>query len=104
MNRIKWLEKWYQRNCNGEWEHFYGIEIGTLDNPGWYVKIDLAETKHGDLQMNEINIDRGENDWMRCSVENGIFQGYGDCTKLDDIIQTFMNWADPINSINEETI
>ena len=33
MDQIEWLEKWYQKTCNGHREHFYGIEIGTLDNP-----------------------------------------------------------------------
>lgn len=26
-NYIKWLEKWYKDNCDGDWEHFYGIRI-----------------------------------------------------------------------------
>jgi Immunity protein 53 len=36
------LEKWYRARCNGDWEHQWGVEIGTLDNPGWRVHIDLA--------------------------------------------------------------
>ena len=27
------------------WEHQYGVKKGTLDNPGWRVKIDLNENK-----------------------------------------------------------
>ncbi len=30
--------------CDGEWEHDYGIKIETLDNPGWLVSIDLLGT------------------------------------------------------------
>ena len=41
---INWVEDWYQSNCNGDWEHQYGITIETTDNPGWSVKIDLKNT------------------------------------------------------------
>ena len=41
-NLIHWIEKWYKGNCNGDWEHSYGITIETLDNPGWDFTIDLT--------------------------------------------------------------
>ena len=44
MNLFEWLSKWYSSMCVDEWEHFYGIKIETLDNPGWIVTIDLLET------------------------------------------------------------
>lgn len=41
INRIMemndWLSNWHKLNCNGDWEHTYGIKIETLDNPGWLV-------------------------------------------------------------------
>ena len=37
-------QKWYAANCHGGWEHYFGVVIETLDNPGWLVKIDLEET------------------------------------------------------------
>lgn len=44
MNLIQELERWYIEQCNGDWEHEFGIKIDTLDNPGWMIKIDLADT------------------------------------------------------------
>ncbi len=41
---IERLEAWYLARCDGEWEHSCGVEIGTIDNPGWWIKIDLAGT------------------------------------------------------------
>ena len=38
------LQQWYLSNCNGDWEHTYGVSIGTLDNPGWSLKIELTGT------------------------------------------------------------
>ena len=32
---------WYKTNCDGDWEHSYGITLQTLDNPGWHLTVDL---------------------------------------------------------------
>jgi hypothetical protein len=37
MSCIERIQKWYLEQCNGDWEHSYGIEITTMDNPGWYI-------------------------------------------------------------------
>lgn len=92
LSNIEWLQQWYQKNCDGEWEHFYGIEIETLDNPGWHVKIDLQETGWAGLQAEELYQDAGEKDWLQCSVVAGVFNGYGDYTKLETILGTFRKW------------
>lgn len=94
MCNIEWLETWYARNCDGSWEHSYGIKIETLDNPGWYVKIDLNETDYANLNPEEIIRDMGDNNWMHCSITDGIFKGYGDSMKLNQIIETFKKWMD----------
>lgn len=91
MDQIEWLEKWYQQACNGYWENFYGIEIGTLDNPGWYISVDLKETQYENLKMKEILWEKGKDDWMRCEISNGIFRGVGDSLKLRQIVQIFRN-------------
>ena len=78
MNDITWLEAWYQQNCDGYWEHSYGIEIETLDNPGWHVKIDLSKTDYVNLKAEELKEDTDDDNWIRCSITNGIFNGYGD--------------------------
>ncbi len=43
------LQRWYLAQCNDDWEHSYGVTIETLDNPGWSVHIDLADTALSDL-------------------------------------------------------
>ena len=40
---LKWLEEWYNGNCDGDWQHEYGIKIETVDNPG-SIKIALSYT------------------------------------------------------------
>jgi len=31
--------QWYEGHCDGDWEHGFGPEIETIDNPGWRLKI-----------------------------------------------------------------
>jgi Immunity protein 53 len=31
-------------HCDGDWEHSSGVSIGTIDNPGWSLDVELAET------------------------------------------------------------
>jgi hypothetical protein len=37
------LQEWYVAQCDGNWEHSFGVTIGTLDNSGWQVRLDLQE-------------------------------------------------------------
>lgn len=42
---IGWLVDWFQAECDGDWEHSFGVSLTTLDNPGWAIKIPLSETE-----------------------------------------------------------
>ena len=93
------LQKWYQANCDGEWEHRYGISIGTLDNPGWTVKIDLIDTCLQDLEY-EMQFDNGDFDWLIVKVNEKIFEASGDPNKLTVVLSIFLDeiipeYADP---------
>ena len=94
-DNFTWLEVWYQKQCNGEWEHQFGITIETVDNPGWHVAIDLNGTRYAALPNYEIlNEPNGDSNWIRCNCVEGVFQGYGDPSKLGRIVQTFRSWID----------
>ena len=44
MELLLKLQKWYASQCDGHWEHSSGITIESMDNPGWWVKINLKGT------------------------------------------------------------
>ncbi len=86
---LKWLENWYNSNCNGDWEHSYGITIETIDNPGWHIKIDLKNTP---LEKKIINYELKENnetDQYGFKVENSEFIATGDVHKLSFLLELF---------------
>lgn len=89
MEIIKWLEKWYEFHCDGDWEHSYGVKIETLDNPGWSLTVDLVDTSFEKIQIEYSLIESSEIDWYGYSIKNGIFNAVGDPTKLLFLIELF---------------
>ena len=59
MDAIKWLQEWYKSNCDGDWEHLFGVQITTLDNPGWLIEIDLTDTDEEEKDFCDIKYDKG---------------------------------------------
>lgn len=100
-NYIKWLENWYKDNCYDEWEHSYGVRIGTLDNPGWSVEVDLEYTNMEDKEFPELEVDNSDDDWIDCFVRNNQFMGYGDPGKLEEIIKVFKEWVESFEKNSE---
>lgn len=87
------LERWYAAQCDGDWEHRYGVSIESLDNPGWRVHIDLVGTDLAGRQFDEVKDLEREDTWIHCLVEDGQFRGAGGPSMLRAIIETFLAWA-----------
>jgi hypothetical protein len=77
----------------GDWEHGYGVEIGTLDNPGWRVSINLVDTDLAEQPFAEIQNLEHETDWIHCRVRDGKWEGHGGQFMLEKILWTFLAWA-----------
>jgi len=98
MSVILELQSWFAGQCNGEWEHRKGVAIQSCDNPGWWVKVGLVGTY---LEGKEFApVTRGDLSsldpappWLRCYVEDGVFNGAGDPSTLEEILEIFLSWA-----------
>jgi hypothetical protein len=98
---IERIQSWYLSNCNGDWEHSYGIEISTLDNPGWKVIIDISDTCLENKLFKNIKVELNETNWVHCYVVDGKFKGYGGVENLEEILSIFFEWLNdntPCNS------
>lgn len=93
MNNLVWLQQWFNDQCDGDWEHMQGINISTVDNPGWYVEVDLIETSLENKVFNNVRIERTDDDWLICRVENNTFVGSGGALNLNEIIEVFKKWV-----------
>ncbi|MBV8820361.1 MAG: immunity 53 family protein [Acidobacteriaceae bacterium] len=90
---VTFLQTWYQQQCDGFWEHAYGVTIESLDTPGWMMTVDLTDTPLANATMETVRQERSETDWLICAVAHQKFQGQGDPQKLGQILQVFKNWA-----------
>ncbi len=93
MSTLDELQAWYHAQCDGDWEHSYGVEIGTLDNPGWRVRIDLAGTALEGAPFEAVEDLAPERAWYRCWVEGDKFQGAGGPGELARLLRVFLDWA-----------
>lgn len=89
------LMQWYQSNCDGDWEHSYGIEVETLDNPGWRIKIDLENTSLRDASFDAYQ-DKYDHatEWLRCWIEDLSFHAACGPLRLEDALGVFLDWAE----------
>jgi hypothetical protein len=88
------LQYWYIAQCNGDWEKRFGVRIGTIDNPGWSIRIDLTDTSLENKKFEDLRIDTSEDNWVLLWIKDKIFQGGGAPQNLVDLINTFLMWVD----------
>ena len=95
MDILQWLQTWFAQNCVDDWQHFYGIKIETLDNPGWHIDIDLSSTQVENKPFQEIYQDF-ENDmsWLHCKVTNKIFSAACSPNNLVTVLEIFKSWIE----------
>ena len=96
MELLNKLQDWYRSHCDGNWEHSYGVKIDTLDNPGWSVSIDLAETLLENVDFQKIASGDSEDRnsfWINCIKKDGVFLAKGSSESLEKIISIFLEWA-----------
>ena len=85
---LKWLEKWFFFNCDGDWEHDYGIDIihkGSL----WEVKIDLCNMAFALDGMPLFEERKSPSDYFRYTIENEFFIGEASNDNLEKLLKVF---------------
>jgi hypothetical protein len=88
-----WLQAWYVAQCNDDWEHGYGINITTLDNPGWSIKIDLTDTGLDTEAYARREVHRSEDDWCITWTEHATYQAACGPTNIAEALHEFRLWA-----------
>lgn len=89
------LQNWYQAQCDEDWEHSNGLDIGTLDNPGFTLSVNLTGTNLEAFPFSTLEIQREEEqDWLHCRLEEGKFRGFCGPQNLEEMLLVFLDWAD----------
>lgn len=102
-DNLIWLSRWYLAQCDNDWEHSYGVKIDTLDNPGWSIKIDLANTQvegraferveHGEPSR-DLEEWRRTGSWWVARVEGDFFKVACGPLDLSAAIGVFRRWVE----------
>ncbi|MFE9809303.1 immunity 53 family protein [Streptomyces sp. NPDC005548] len=90
---LDWLQRWYAAQCDGDWEHEWGVRIATLDNPGWTVDIDLEDTSLAGRPYAGIHLRRSESDWVITKVSDKVFEAACGPLNLSELLGLFREWA-----------
>ena len=96
-NVMERLINWYLKFCDGIWEHSQGIEISTIDNPGFRIKINLKGCGYNCSFFEEIDWECAENpeqDWIHCLMKDEIWYGYGSPNNFCKLISIFIDWEE----------
>lgn len=93
VHPMNWLMAWYQSQCDGDWEHQHGIRIGTLDNPGWSLDVDLVATPVEDRVAPQQLLERSEKDWLFVEVKENTFRARGGPGNLGEMIDAFRKFV-----------
>ena len=93
-NVFVWLQKWYSSQCDGDWEHEFGVTIDTVDNPGWYVTINLRGTLLENCSFTPIEIETDEMNWFFCLKRDDKFESSCSPLYLTKVLQIFQEWAE----------
>jgi hypothetical protein len=91
MELLQRIQRWYTINCNGDWEHDYGISITNVDNPGWNVTIILEGTCLKADPVPYVFNQRSITDWFGFSIQENKFEGVGGPENLTEILTYFLD-------------
>ncbi len=91
---LTWLSSWYRQQCDGDWEHEGGVRVTTLDNPGWALDVDLANTKWVNCAVPPRLSERNEQDWVFVEVKDGLCRGRGGPENLTEMIALFRGFIE----------
>lgn len=89
MEILEWIGNWYKAHCDGVWEDDHGIDIQTMNNPGWQVRIELHGTPFVNLEVDWTSEQIDDENWWGYKIEYAVFDGICDPTRLSLLLNKF---------------
>src|SRR5687768_11597382 len=105
MTDLDWLAAWFQRESSEAWLREHGVRLDSTENPGWWLRVDLAGTSlesraHDGVLFYEGEPARDEAgqvvvvgkpghsytrcgaSWFVCGIDERVFHAAGDAARL----------------------
>lgn len=93
-DRMEFLRGWYSRQCDGEWERQHGVEIGTLDDPGWRLAVDVTGTDLEGAILERRVVERSDLDWLHAWCDGSQFHAAGGPNNLAEAVAAFRTFVE----------
>lgn len=90
---LRFLQGWYLEQCDGDWEHEFGIRIDNLDNPGWSIAVDLTGTPIEGTALAYTRLNEDLQDWVHAWSDGRTFEAATGPLGLLPALQVFRNFA-----------
>ncbi|GAB2777907.1 Imm53 family immunity protein [Amycolatopsis magusensis] len=94
VSPFQFLQDWYADQCNGDWEHEFGIRMGTLDNPGWWFEVDLVDTDLEQRVLAKTSAEPGPGRWVWAESDGQKFSSSCDLSSLDGALRLFREFVE----------
>ena len=93
-NDLNYLMSWYREQCDGDWEHEFGIRIATLDNPGWDLEVDITDTNLEGRVVDRCRKEIAGGGWMFVASTGQMFQASCDPSSFEVVLAEFRQFAE----------
>lgn len=94
IDDFAWLLNWCYKQPAREDSLSPRIEMGTLDNPGWFLTIALQGSTIEKKTFEPVKIERSKDDWLRCFVRDEKFEGPCGPLNIPEVLQFFRDWVE----------
>jgi hypothetical protein len=83
------INKWLIINCNGDWEHEFGVRIISSDVPGWNIELDLSKTC---LESTNFSYsEKKEHSFIEINIIDNVFKAYCSLNYYNRCLSLFIN-------------
>jgi hypothetical protein len=89
ISDIEWIQKWFKKHCDGDWEHENIFKLESISNPGWSLTVDMSETPLELYEFDSGLVSKGDEDFYWIKVKNAKFDAFGDVSKLGFLLKCF---------------
>jgi Immunity protein 53 len=90
---LGFLQNWYSSHCDGDWEHDWGASITTLDNPGWFVRINLVGTRLEGPVVERVVHEWSDSSWLQWWSDGNAFEAACGAMDLHRALKAFVEFV-----------
>lgn len=91
---LEFLQRWFNDQTDGDWEHGDGITIESLDNPGWYLTVGLTGTALEGRTVSRQERRDGEDSWLHFWSDGSRFEAACGPVGLVQAIEAFQQFVE----------